>query len=424
MKNYSRTMISMMLVLIAVFISFICATDSFRKSSSDKIMLNDLKKSISENWDNISSFDSSRFGTEMIIFNNQGFRVYSSAGSGMEKISSPDEAADMGYLTIYITNGNRFYGTAVIPDPGKVGYDVLRKKLITANVVIMSIFLTIAVLYGLYVKRTIIKPFNEMEDFAHHVALGNLDTPITLQKNNIFGAFTESFDIMREELRRSRESEEKLKKKEKELIASLSHDLKTPITGIKLLCELLTLKVKDEYISGKIDNINQKAEQINILVSDLLASSLEELGQMTVNCHDERSDLLHELVSLNDTRSLTVESDIPECMINVDKVRLSQVISNIISNSYKYAGTKIDVNYCIRNTALEMSLRDYGPGVPEDEIGLITNKYYRSKSSSVGKDGSGLGLYIASILMNKMNGDLICSNRDKGLDITLYIPLS
>lgn len=424
MKNYSKMMVTMILELLAVLIGFLCVSASFTKSSSDRIILNDLKKSIIENWDDISSFDSSRFDTDIIIFNNQGFKVYSSGGTALDSISSPDEAAGKGYMPLYITNGNRFYGTVVIPAPERVGYYELRQRLIIAAVVTMLILLVTALLYGLYVKRTIIVPFNKMEAFAQHVASGNLDEPIMLQHDNLFGAFTESFDIMREELRKSREREEKLKTREKELIASLSHDLKTPITGIKLICELLTLKVKDEYISGKIDNIHQKAEQINILVSDLLASSLEELGQMTVNCTDERSDMLHELITLNDTKSLAVESDIPECMINVDRIRLSQVISNIISNSYKYAGTKIDVDYRIRDKALEMSIRDYGSGVPEDEIDLITNKYYRSKSSSAGKDGSGLGLYIASILMEKMNGELVCSNREKGLNIDLYIPLS
>ena len=71
-----------------------------------------------------------------------------------------------------------------------------------------------------------------------------------------------------------------------------------------------------------------------------------------------------------------------------------------------------------------MSLRDYGNGVPEEEIGLITGKFYRGKSNSSGKDGNGLGLYISNELMNKMNGELICSCMENGLTVTLMIPLS
>ena len=62
-------------------------------------------------------------------------------------------------------------------------------------------------------------------------------------------------------------------------------------------------------------------------------------------------------------------------------------------------------------------------GVPEDEIDLITNKFYRGKTNSAGKDGSGLGLYIARVLMDKMHGELICSNKN-GFSVTLLLPLS
>ena len=103
------------------------------------------------------------------------------------------------------------------------------------------------------------------------------------------------------------------------------------------------VKVKDEYLLEKINNINQKAEQINVLVNDLLTSSLDDLGEIQVECRDESSEILHQLLSELDTSTLARESKIPECMILVDKTRLSQIIGNIIGNSYKYAGTVIDV---------------------------------------------------------------------------------
>ena len=81
------------------------------------------------------------------------------------------------------------------------------------------------------------------------------------------------------------------------------------------------------------------------------------------------------------------------------------------------------VGYRLREGCLEMSVRDYGVGVPETEIGLVTTKYYRGKNAD-GKDGSGLGLYIADLLMEKMNGELICSCKSEGFQVTLLIPLS
>jgi signal transduction histidine kinase len=104
---------------------------------------------------------------------------------------------------------------------------------------------------------------------------------------------------------------------------------------------------------------------------------------------------------------------------------MSQVIGNIISNSYKYAGTSIDVSYKIEEEFLEMTIRDYGPGVPEDELSLIANKFYRGKQWADSKEeGSGLGLYIAKMLMEKMDGELLPESKGDGLSITLLIPLS
>ena len=74
---------------------------------------------------------------------------------------------------------------------------------------------------------------------------------------------------------------------------------------------------------------------------------------------------------------------------------------------------------------IEMRIRDYGPGVPEGELQLITNKFYRGKGvENTEKDGSGLGLYIAKTLVEKMDGEMICKSEGKGLTITLLIPLS
>ena len=74
---------------------------------------------------------------------------------------------------------------------------------------------------------------------------------------------------------------------------------------------------------------------------------------------------------------------------------------------------------------MEMQISDHGPGVPAGELDLITNKFYRGKDwENSGKDGHGLGLYIAKSLMKRMNGDLIAESNGDGLAITLVIPLS
>ena len=171
--------------------------------------------------------------------------------------------------------------------------------------------------------------------------------------------------------------------------------------------------------------IAQKTEQIDTLVTDLFNSTLDELGEIRVVCADEAASVLGELVQDFDNIDKVVMEAIPEVIISIDRKRMTQVIGNIISNSYKYADTRIDISYEINEGYLEMNIRDYGPGVPANELDLITNKFYRGKDwIDKDKDGNGLGLYIAKTLMNKMKGDLITESPGEGLEVKLVIPLS
>ena len=323
-----------------------------------------------------------------------------------------------------VNDGEEFLGNVIFPNQSKVAISRIIHRLILATVLIILILLISYIIFIYYINRTVIKPFNHMKVFAGLIAEGRLDEPLFMDRNNIFGAFTESFDIMREELRASKKRETELKMKEKELVASLSHDLKTPVTGIRAICGVLSVKVQDEYVKAKIENIEQKTEEINTLLSDLLASALDDLGEMNVNPTEETSDILKLLVEEHDIHNKAAVGEIPGCIIKVDRNRISQVIGNIINNSYKYADTKIDISYKFSGDFLEMKIKDYGEGVDSSEIDFLTNKFYRGRKNTAGKEGSGLGLYISSELMKKMQGRLICISDKEGFEVILLIPLA
>jgi nitrogen fixation/metabolism regulation signal transduction histidine kinase len=108
-----------------------------------------------------------------------------------------------------------------------------RTSLIFASAITIITLLLIFAGYTFYLHITLLRPFRKMQSFAHQIAAGNLDIPLNMDRNNLFGAFTESFDLMREELHRARENERTADKSKKELVASLSHDIKTPVAYIK-----------------------------------------------------------------------------------------------------------------------------------------------------------------------------------------------
>ena len=112
-----------------------------------------------------------------------------------------------------------------------------------------------------------------------------------------------------------------------------------------------------------MNNVYKKADEIALLVGDLFSSTLEDLGAFKVNCADENSAVITALVSEYDDRGLVRISEIPQVIVHMDKLRLSQVIGNILFNSYKYAGTPIDISFRLDEPFLEVSIRDSGPGV-------------------------------------------------------------
>lgn len=432
MKKYVRVIIMVCITFVIGMIGYATIMDKhfrdFTENDVDVIQLNDIRESAKENWDSLQNLDSKDFGVDFVVLDNVNNILYSSGSIKEDAKLTVEDAIKNRYPYSYVVIDNHIVGCVIMVDSGEELYMSVRNKMFLGFGICGLTILLGALLLGLYIQKNIIIPFKQMKDFAGKVAEGKLDEPLMIEKNNMFGVFSESFDIMREELAESRKREQALQRKEKELVASLSHDLKTPITGIKLSAELLKAKLMMQGIENLdqiADNIYKKADQMDLLVSDLFSYTLDDLSEFTVNCQDEESGVLSDIIKKNDDKGYIVQSSIPSVLIHIDVKRFNQVIGNIIANSFKYADTKIDVNYRIIEGYLEMQIRDYGPGVPKEELQLITNKFYRGKGvEDTKKEGSGLGLYISKTLLEKMNGEMICKSEGEGLTVILLIPLS
>lgn len=423
-RGFKRFFIYLTLILIVSISLLIIVARSTYYVEIDGVKLNGIVQTAKENWSDLSVLDSKNYDTDILVLSSGNEVLYSTSDKVFKNIKSPLDAVQQGMVTMTVNDSEVFMGTVIIPNPSKLKFESSVNKLILVTILIALLIIISYISFIVYINKRVIVPFNKMKEFAGAIAQGRLDEPLMMDQGNIFGAFTESFDIMREELKSARQREIDLKMKEKELVASLSHDLKTPVTGIKAICSVVAVKVEDEYVKGKIKNIEQKTEEINTLVSDLLSSALDDMGEMNVNLTEETSEILKVLVDEHDIQGKVTATEIPECIIRIDRNRLSQVIGNVISNSYKYADTKIDICYKYSEKFLEMKIKDYGEGVDENELGFLTNKFYRGKKNTAGKEGSGLGLYISSELMKKMNGQLYCMSEDQGFEVIIMIPLA
>ncbi|MFS0615815.1 sensor histidine kinase [Lederbergia ruris] len=389
-------------------------------SEVDLVAMNELVKTIEKNWGKEESFNKLDFKQSFSVVDPSGKLVYQTSGSHYINLY---ESIKHRETIIDIWQNNEMVGKLIIPNKDHEILQQIKKELIIAISLIFSFLMVTSIIYIVYIDRTLLKPFQHLKDFAANVARGNLDIPLNMTQNNYFGAFTESFDLMREELSLARQREYESNRSKKELVATLSHDIKTPIASIKAVSELLLIQAKDEKVTKQVNTIYSKAEQIDLLVTDMFHATLEELQQLKLTVTEESSEILIDMIENVNYDQQIIHDPIPECMILMDPVRMQQVIDNIISNSYKYAGTRITVHSQINQGYLELHILDFGPGISAEELPLLFNKYYRGKNVE-GENGSGLGLFISKYFMENMKGEISCSNRNDGFTVVLKIKLA
>jgi len=388
----------------------------------DAVKVNDITQSLAKKWESLgqSELPCLQYNMDYVVLNDRLDLVKATRRGLNEDINSAINNRD---TIVDITLNGKVFGKLIIYNNTSEVWEDYRSKLVIFSILIIVFIALFCLVYALYIDRSIFYPFRKLQDFARHVADGKLDMPLVMDKRNMFGAFTESFDLMREELAKARENERIANQSKKELVATLSHDIKTPVASIKAVSEIMILKSNNENDRKQLEVINSKADQINDLITNMFNATLEELQELRVTVTEQSSILLYDLIKNADYNKRATISPIPECIVLVDMLRVLQVFDNIISNSYKYANTSINVSANIKGQNLELEFKDYGRGVSPLEIPLLLNKFYRAKNA-VGKSGTGLGLYISKYLLNKMSGDIICKNVDDGFIIKIKLHIA
>lgn len=277
--------------------------------------------------------------------------------------------------------------------------------------------------YVAYIYFAVIRPFRKLKGFAERIAGGNLDVPLKMDRRNLFGAFTESFDIMRSELKKARIAEARANTSKKELVAKLSHDIKTPVASIKAVSEVGLALSANEKDKANYMQIIGKADQINTLVTNLFTATLEELQQLNVSPTSIESKQIKTMLENADYLHKATVPDIPECLVYADPLRLQQVLDNIFANAYKYARTEITVGIKKSDERIGIIIEDFGGGVLQSELPTLKEKYKRG-SNAKNTEGAGLGLHISDYFMKEMQGCLTIENGEHGLKVTVTLALS
>ncbi|MDF2567707.1 MAG: hypothetical protein K0R90_1163 [Oscillospiraceae bacterium] len=412
------TILAIIILLVGISVIFYIFRYTY-KVSIDTVAVNDIAQSLAEQWGNLdkSNLPCPQYGLDYVVIDNSGSLVGATKSGLNEDINAAISNRD---TIVDIKLNDKVTGKLIIYNNTNELWEKYKNNLLVFSAATTIFIILFCVVYAAYLDKLIFRPFRKLRAFARHVAEGNLDVPLQMDRGNMFGAFTESFDLMREELSKAREGERIANQSKKELVASLSHDIKTPVASIKAVSEVMILKSDNEESKRQLEVINSKADQINTLITNMFNATLEELQELNVTVTEQPSGILYDLIRNADYDNRAAISHIPECIVLTDKLRLLQVVDNIISNSYKYADTPIGVMADIKGQYLQIEFKDYGSGVSSDEVALLFNKFYRAKNSA-GKSGTGLGLYISKYLMNKMSGDIECKNVKSGFIVVLKI---
>ena len=299
------------------------------------------------------------------------------------------------------------------------------------NCVLGALFLLLTgLLY--YIRRHIIVPFHRLSDVPKELAKGNLAVPINEEKSRFFGEFTWGVNLLRESIENSRKKEITMQKDKKLLLLSLSHDIKTPLSAIKLNAKALAkgLYKNEEKQRAAAENINTRADEIERFVSELSKAVSEDFMSFEVTPGEEfLSAIITKIyaryapqLSVSGTEFLIRKYD--DCILSCDPNRLAECFQNLIENAIKYGdGRRIEIG-CDKMDGCELiTVSNTGCTLEAKELPQIFESFHRGNNADK-VQGNGLGLFICKRVMSLMGGEVFADIRNGCFFVTLVVKLA
>lgn len=291
--------------------------------------------------------------------------------------------------------------------------------------IMLSVVSLFVLLVLFYIRQNIIKPFSQITNLPYELSKGNLTMPLKESKNRFFGKFLWGLDMLREKLEQSKQAELELKKEKKTLLLSLSHDIKTPLSAIKLYSKALSAGIykEPEKQQEVFESINTKADEIEKLVSEIMQSQTEDIIAFDVKNGEfylsQVIDSIHAYYTDKLTNTDFSVAKYSECMLNGDPDRLTEVLQNIIENAIKYGdGKSIALSFSDEEDCRIITVTNSGCTLEKEELAHIFDSFYRG--SNVGsKSGNGLGLYICRQLTRAMGGDVFADTDGNYMSVSV-----
>jgi signal transduction histidine kinase len=268
-------------------------------------------------------------------------------------------------------------------------------------------------------SRSLITPVSRLKEAAVQISEGDLSRGIAEVGEGEVRELSRTLELMRIKLKESIYLQQKYDENRRFLVSSISHDLKTPVTSIKGYIEGIIDGVAHtpEKMQEYLDTARSKAILVNAMIDDLLLYSRLDLNQIPFHFQrtelasyfeDCVSDHLYEFQKAGITLMLALQwKDTVYAL--VDRDRFGRVVQNILDNARKYARTEqghVDIVLRETRTSAIIEIRDNGPGIPEEHLRHIFDRFYRADASRKSADGGGLGLAIAKQIVEGHEGKI------------------
>lgn len=398
MKNFNRVMVGTILLFILLILGmqeFFYSVSSKNSGRAYRVEDNRLEMEIKQN-----GFESVNLSKYRYI------KKVTALGKNDDEVAF-FEGGNSDYA---IRNINGIYYRFDYQIPLTDEFRTIRNAMmIVTTVMLMAV---VAVLF--YVRIKIVKPFHTIKNMPYELSRGNLSVGLKESKNRFFGRFLWGLDLLREHLEEQRVKELTLQKEKKTLLLSISHDIKTPLSAIKLYSKALirNLYDSDEKRTEIAVKIGEMADKIEGFVSDIIKASSEDFLNLEVwNREYYLEHLIKEINSFYSEKLALLKipfriQNYDNCLLYGDMDRSIEVLQNIIENAIKYGdGNYIDIQISSEEDCRLITVANSGCTFSETELPYIFDSFWRG--SNVGnQSGNGLGLYICRQLMLKMDGDI------------------
>jgi len=300
-------------------------------------------------------------------------------------------------------------------------YQIIFKSLIFGTLLSSLILIPLMIFFS----RTLVKPIIDLSRGAKKIALGDLDIFIDYKYNDEIGELSESFNYMSKELSNT-------KKIRDDLLATISHELRSPLGRIKGYTEILyDIKLEKEELPLYYKSILQEIDLLNGMIGEIIEISRLELNKEQLFREDIDLAFFLEIIN-EDLETEKLINDIKYvfnyeyglfCSIDIDRMR--RVFQNILQNSAKANATEIIVSAKKKNKKILVSIIDNGVGIPDDQLEIVFEKFYRVDKSRDRKTGGfGLGLAICRGIIKEHDGSIYFVKRANGAELFIELPLS